>query len=593
MLIGLGIALVLALLPLLLFLLPPRIPSEPIGPIAGEPPAVGLPEPVIWWGVFVGSSALGIGLGISLLALLFKHRDETDRLLTPTARLWLLVCLGAITLAVYAVDFLLPFPLRRYYNFVNLNYGKVAMVDVGMTIGVTAATIALFILYYIAYRLCKGQTGYKLWAVVLGGALVLALVNFFVCTTTSLDIYDYVARGRITGVYGGNPYVYVPSDFPSDPFMQYPAWKDKTAAYGPLWETLSGLIGHVADDQLLTHVLIHKDLALASYMLCVLMIALILRHVSPEKALAGTLLFAWNPLILMEGLQNAHNDLLMVGLILVGFWFLAQTDRTRRQDLSSEDRSWHLVMGGFAILFVWLGVLVKFIPFLLLPPLFLYALAKERNWTRWIGMGLVLLLPMMAFTYVYYRVFWHWPDVMDPILRRTDMFRLTIPSVIVSYLEKRIPKHIAQGYVSWPFLIIFAASYLILMIRTALNMYNTPKENGEGARPKNPWQLAVDASLGAFLLYLLLASLWFWPWYLIWPIALLALSDDERLKIPLILAACASQLSHVALNFIWYWFDELTWDTLYAVERPSTLLMVVPPLIAFAILSWKHRTAQT
>jgi hypothetical protein len=590
MLIGGGIALFLALLPALLSMLPPLIIPDPIGPIADAPPPVGMPEQVIWWSVFVGSSALGIGLGISLLALLFRKQQGVDQLLTSGVRLKLLVCLGASTLAIYVVNFLLPFPLRRFYNFVNLNYGKVAKVDVGMAIGVTAATIALFVLYYIAYRLCRGQSAYKLWVIVLGGALVFALVNFFVCTTTSLDIYDYIARGRITGLYHGNPYVYVPSDFPSDPFMQYPAWKDKTAAYGPLWETLSGLIGYVAGDQLLTHVLAHKDLALASYVLCVLMIALILRRVSPDRALAGTLLFAWNPLILMEGLQNAHNDLLMVGLILIGFWFLAQTDRTRKQNLSSKYRSWHLVLGGFAILFVWTGVLVKFIPFLLLPPLFLYALAKERKWGRWIGMGLLLLLPMAAFTFMYYRVFWHWPEVMDPILRRTDMFRLTIPSVIVSYWEKRIPKHIAQGYVSWSFLIVFAVSYLALMIRTAFIMYKMPNENGEGTRIKTPWQLAVDACLGAFLLYLLLASLWFWPWYLIWPIALLALSDDERLRIPLILAACASQLSHVGLNFVWYWFDELTWDTLYAVERPSTLLMVVPPLLAAIIAYWPPPT---
>jgi hypothetical protein len=313
------------------------------------------------------------------------------------------------------------------------------------------------------------------------------------------------------------------------------------------------------------------------------MIALILHRVAPDRALAGTLLFAWNPLILMEGLQNAHNDLLMAGLILTGFWFLAHTDRTRNQDISPDGRFSHLVFGGFAILFVWMGVLVKFIPFLLLPPLFLYALSKERNWSRWIGMGFLLLLPMAAFTFMYYRVFWHWPEVMDPILRRTDMFRLTVPSVIVSYLEKQVPKHEAQPIVSWPFLIVFALSYLALMARTAYVMYNRPKE---GAETKTPWQLVVGACLGAFLLYLLLASLWFWPWYLIWPIALLALSDDDRLKVPLILAACASQLSHVALNFVWYWSDELTWDTLYAVERPATLLMVVPALLAAVIAKW-------
>ena len=57
---------------------------------------------------------------------------------------------------------------------------------------------------------------------------------------------------------------------------------------------------------------IHKGVALVSYFVCVLFIAAILQRVAPKRALAGTLLFAWNPLILLEGVANGHNDLLML-----------------------------------------------------------------------------------------------------------------------------------------------------------------------------------------------------------------------------------------------------------------------------------------
>jgi hypothetical protein len=613
--IGLGIVFLLLLLPIVLVILTRESSVGFTGAIAGTPPPLGLPQYIIWWGLLVGGLSLGVAVGIGLLGVLFRRRKGAERRIAVPMRVRLLILLGTVSLAVYVVNFLLPFPLTRYYNARDLNFGKIAGLDAGMALGVTAAILALFLLYYLAYRVCRAQNGsdqhdYRLWAVVLIGALAFALVNAYVCTTNSLDIYDYIARGRITAFLGGNPYdkTQTPNAYMTvDPFMQYASWKDKTAAYGPLWEVLSGLISYGAGDKLLANMLAHKGLALASYLLCILIIAVTLRCVSPNRAIAGTLLFAWNPLILMEGLANAHNDLLMVALILAAFWFVSQAGRSPDENETADDHTWHLVVGGFAILMVWMGILVKFIPFLLLPPFFLYTLSKERSWRRWIGLGLLLLTPPALLTLQYYRVFWIWPDVLDPILRRADMFRFTIPSVVVSVLEWQIGKGAAQRIVGRPFLIAFALAYLILLARTAYALYGTRSQGEAIPSPSRhrlwgkvsacilghwetggnrPWQVLVGACLGAFLLYLLLASLWFWPWYLSWPIALLALSDDERLVVPLALAGAAGQLAHVGLDFVWYWSDALTWETLYAVERPATLLMVIPPLLAYTIARW-------
>ncbi len=614
LIIGLGIVFLLLLLPIVLLILTRESSLGFSGAISGTAPPLGLPQHIIWWSLLVGGLSLGVAVGVGLLGVLFRRGEGAERRIAVPVRVKLLILLGTVSLAVYVVNFLLPFPLTRYYNVQNLNFGKIAGLDAGTALGVTAAILALFLLYYLAYRVCRDQNGngqhdYRLWAVVLIGALVFALINAYVCTTNSLDIYDYIARGRITAFLGGNPYdkTQTPNAYATvDPFMQYASWKDKTAAYGPLWEVLSGLISYGAGDKLLANMLAHKGLALASYLLCVLIIAVTLRRVTPDRAIAGTLLFAWNPLILMEGLANAHNDLLMVALILAAFWFISQAGRSPDENETANDHTWYLVVGGFAILMVWMGVLVKFIPFLLLPPFFLYSLIKERNWRRWIGLGLLLLAPAALLTFQYCRVFWIWPDVLDPILRRADMFRFTIPSVIVSVLEWHIGKDAAQRVVGQPFLIAFALIYLVLMARTAYSLYKSPSDETRalpssqglwekigrlliGRREddeKRPWQILVGACLDAFLLYLLLASLWFWPWYLIWPIALLALSDDGQFVVPLTLAACAGQLAHVALDFVWYWSNALTWETFYAVERPATLLLVVPPLLAYIIARW-------
>jgi hypothetical protein len=91
--------------------------------------------------------------------------------------------------------------------------------------------------------------------------------------------------------------------------------------------------------------------------------------------------------------------------------------------------------------------------------------------------------------------------------------------------------------------------------------------------------------LAVFMLYLLLANFWFWPWYLIWPIALLSLSSDKRLLIPLALASCAGELSHVGWNFVWYWWG-ISWDTLYRLEEIVVVCMYAPALLWYAIASY-------
>ena len=567
-----------------------------------------MPPYLVWWNLLSSGLSLGIALGIGLTAVLLKNKNGADSSIAIPARFRLLAVLGTTSLAIYGLYFLLLFPLHRYYNLKQVSLGGVAERHAGVALGTTAATLALFLLYYLAYRLCRGQNDRRLWVILLLGVLLFALVTFFVCIITTLDPYDYIARGRITGVHGGNPYVQVPNDYPADPFMEHIAWRNATSAYGPLWEVLSGLISRCAGDRLWPNVLAYKGLALVSYLLSTLMIAATLRRVAPDHALSGTLLFAWNPLVLLEGLANAHNDLLMVALLLSAFWVLSQTHQTSTEESTSNKRTWGLVYGGLALVLLGMAVLVKFVPILLFPPFLLYLLVRERCWQRQLGLGLLLLIPVaLVFVQCYY-IFWQWPDVANTLVRRVDMFRMSIASVTKEALQQHIDNEVAQALASWPFLVAFVLSYLIVLGRTTYALRKTPPPEGEGESlasrrgflravgrfllgrweigQKRPWDILVGACFSIFLLYLLLANFWFWPWYLTWPIALLALSGDERTVVPLTLAGCAGEVSHVGWNFVWYWLG-ISWDTLYQVDALVVFFMVVPALLAYAIP--KHR----
>jgi hypothetical protein len=575
-------------------------------------PQAGAFPPSVWWDLVL-SGGLFVGVALAVRSISQPARNKTGLHLSLSARFKLLLVVGVTLLAAYAVNFLLPFPLWRYYNHKRVVLGWIAGRNVGAALGTSAAFLALFLLYYLGYRLCRKQNSRRLWAVVMIGALLFALVNFFVHVFTTTDLYDYIAGGRITGVHGGNPYLQAPNHYPDDPFMEQAAWRDAPSIYGPLWQTISGLIGLLAGNWMWTNVLTYKWVALASYLVSTVIVAATLDRVAPDRALSGTLLFAWNPLILMEGVANAHNDTLMIALLLGSLWVLAQTLPTQARASNPLGRAWGLLFGGLALLLLGMAVLVKVVPIMLFPPFLMLLLFREKGSRRKLGLGLLLLVPVALVFFQYYRGFWEWPEITTTFMQRVEMFRMSLASMTKEILQQHVGEDEAQSLTAWPFLVTFALSYLLVLGRTAYALHRTthPEQHASSdsrrgflntmkrfllgrwdAGGKQPWDILIEACLTILTLYLLLGSSWFWPWYLMWPITLLALSGDERMVIPLAIAGCAGQLAHVVWNFVWYWMG-VTWDTLYQIDKLVVFFVVVPALLVYITSRYKHKLSQS
>lgn len=136
----------------------------------------------------------------------------------------------------------------------------------------------------------------------------------------SQDIFSYALYARILGLYGQNPYVDVPRDFPFDPLLEAIFWKDQPSNYGPIWIYLSAFVARLTGPDVALTLAALKALPAAFAIAGTPLVWSILGRVSPRDRLVGTVLYAWNPLLVVETSGNGHNDSVMSFFLLLGVW---------------------------------------------------------------------------------------------------------------------------------------------------------------------------------------------------------------------------------------------------------------------------------
>lgn len=178
---------------------------------------------------------------------------------------------------------------------------------------------ALFALLVMAFRraISTGLGSHPL-AKVVGGSLFLALPLLLAYPINATDIFGYVIRGRIASVYGESPFSVPAAEFIGDPFMPLISeWAGETTPYGPLWELVAAGVTAVSGDSLVWGVWLFKGLALACFLITTVGIAhLLLPHHSSRWTY--TLLWAWNPGLLLTFILNGHNDAVMLMWLVLG-----------------------------------------------------------------------------------------------------------------------------------------------------------------------------------------------------------------------------------------------------------------------------------
>jgi hypothetical protein len=333
------------------------------------------------------------------------------------------------------------------------------------------------------------------------------------------DIISYALYGRLGGVYGLNPYVSPPSAVAADPFV---AWlgggPDRASLYGPLWTDLSaGLARLAAEVDPLVHVLIYKFLGsivvLVSMVLLWRLLPLFGSH--GAKRSVGILLFAWNPLVLLELVGSGHNDGFMLMLVLGGLLALASPGR-------------RLVCAPLAALLLFtLAALVKYVPAILVV---LTAAAWVPSLPGW-RTRIATLAGVCALTAgVTIALSAQWFDRQHPLQMLSnagsagDRYVNAIWDLPTSYIARRWIDRNGENLAGadesvrvWPRTILRG----LLMAYVGLEVVRLRSRSREGVRDVHATSV-VEAATRIFLVALLVVANQVLAWYFAWPLAIAA-----------------------------------------------------------------------
>ena len=238
------------------------------------------------------------------------------------------------------------------------------------SIGLMVAILASFFLLLVEAR--RGRLG-------LGPALIAAGLSLALSVAApvllSRDVYSYAAYGRMYALHHANPYVRMPSAFPSDPFvaMASPAWIGTRAVYGPAF-VLAGAgvarawAGSPGATITAFKVLAGTGAALAT-VLAAWAAARSIRHrgapAPPERSRGSVALAAaavgLNPVIVVHTVGGGHNDA-MIAACLAGALVLAGRRSHRAASLGVTaliTLASLIKVVVFPALLVWLWVLLR------------------------------------------------------------------------------------------------------------------------------------------------------------------------------------------------------------------------------------------
>jgi len=411
------------------------------------------------------------------------------------------------------------------------------------------------------------------------GAAVFGATLLFLPALFSNDVFSYIFTGRMLTIYHADPMNTAPAQFQQDPYLPWITQPGVPNIYGPLWLAIISLLVGVGNGPITT-LLLFKGLALLSHLVNCLLIWAILGKIAPARRLPGTLLYAWNPLALVELAGNGHNDGLLICLLLLATWLLVQ-----------QRGGWYDA-GAFA--FTGLAISLNFVG-LVFAPLFTWFSVRNVQDNVRVAWGccwraLVTLITLL----IVYLPFWHGGSTFVAISRSIDMQHfvhslLAMVAVPLDWLYSQVaqganfpanymqPSSAANTMLVASGLFIFALIYLYLLgkVRRVGEQGAAGDHKGPPfpTPPPSPLRTDDDASnkptcvssapaptrdvLGievfftclsaAILGYVVFVAGVFWPWYILWALWIVALRRFDALSVSVLLLSCTALLTYPLL----------------------------------------------
>jgi hypothetical protein len=164
------------------------------------------------------------------------------------------------------------------------------------------------------YSRCPGVAIKRMmWVFALWALPMLVIAPLF-----SRDAYSYAAQGEMVS-HHMNPYLYGPNQLGNNSYTAPvdPLWANAPAPYGPLFLQLDGLFARITLHNELATIVLLRLLSLVGVLLIAACVPRLARLYHRDGAELFTLMVL-NPVTLLHLIGGAHNDALMLGLLVAG-----------------------------------------------------------------------------------------------------------------------------------------------------------------------------------------------------------------------------------------------------------------------------------
>lgn len=375
----------------------------------------------------------------------------------------------------------------------------------------------VIILYLIAIWLSGYARGRLATGIALGAPVLFSAVLLPAFPGGTQDIFHNVSDARLFWRYGENPTQVAPNAHPEDPFLPVLYGYDGlTSAYGPLWYVLAGLPLPFTGDDMRANAVGQKALSSTFFLGTVVVLWLAARGTPQSTAGAAercgrraAVLSGWCPLLLWEFAVNGHNDALMI-------FFVATA-------LLAVTKGWWLWV--FPLLA--LSALVKFTSVLLGPVLLLWLLRRPELPRRTLAASLGLAAAICVLAYL---PFWAGRDTFA-VLNRPGMTFINSPAALLE--QALVYRRGVSAERADPVVYRFTGALFVFSVAGVLWSVQRRRT------------LLAAAGFDVVFAYLVFASWWFWQWYVVWLVPLIALPSPGRRTLTFLVMSSSALMSYL------------------------------------------------
>jgi hypothetical protein len=373
------------------------------------------------------------------------------------------------------------------------------------------ATVGLFVLYAALLRVCRDGLDPRTRALAFGLPVLFNVAWLAAAPSLSIDVLSYISHGYVRAGVGENPYLVPSSAVATSSIaadLEAYGWRavHPVSPYGPLITHLETAVAG-SPWSVGTMVVAFKIVAVACSLAAAALIWVILGQLCRSRRDLGTVAYLWNPMIVVELAGEGHNDAIMVVLVLLA---LALTIRRR-------------VAGG--VIAMGAAILGKYLPALFIALQAAYLWRTRDDTGRLARQAAVGVVSATLLAVVLFAPYWVGPETFAGVTLTGQAGHTgSTPTVILEALSRLVPASSVGPLVA----LVAACGLLVYVGVQAINVRDE--------------QTLLRAAAAVSVVYVLLASPSYWPWYAVLPVALLALVPGQRSVILLFAMSLGSRL---------------------------------------------------